>query len=168
MTLIAITNPSDEAAQAGIVHDFGSGTMYPERILELFGDKLEDGAQVTMVDGGSVWQYLATRLDDSIALRSNNALGDGSFIDYMEAGDANGEYMVTSAWVPLASSPEAELETFTVIGVNDAGEDFVAVVSATEDTVRDVGVQAACVGGYEDCVHVDVILKGEHSDLERV
>lgn len=186
MTLIAITNPSDPSAEASIVRNVDYDAGCPEGILENFGDKLEDGAQVVMVKRERVWQYLATRESPppggfdsgSIALRNNNALvrdsryDNDAFIDYMNGSDnfdiiAMGNY-------PLASDVAAEatdepLETFTVFGNNDDGEDFVVVVSATEDTVREVGAKAGLVDeDYVDLVDINLIVKGEHPDLECV
>lgn len=180
MTLIAITNPSDESAESGFVAtpDF---ICTPQIILEQYGDKLEDGAQVVMIEGEGedtrVWQYVATRnpnYPESIALRSNNALAadagpDGEeFIFYISGRDPYGEGIIENANVSLASD-EPELETFTVFGNNDDGENFVAVVTATEETVIDEGVKAGVVDeGYESDVVIVAVLKGDQSHLERV
>ncbi len=172
MILIAITNPSDASAEAGTVQSI-SGICTPKFILEELGEKLEDGDQVVMVEDDRVWQYLVTRSSNEapIALRPNNALGvdarygDGeSCIDHEQW--RQGE-IIECGTQKLVS--EGELETFTVFGNNDDGEDFVAVVSATEDTVYDAGVQAGLIdGGYEQWVTIDLIVKGDESDLERV
>lgn len=172
MTIVAITNPSDEGAESHIVEEL-AGLVVPRRILEEFGDRLEDGAQVAMIGGangvGRVWQYIATRDGETVALRSNNGLAGRAegerFIDFVENADDAHKYLIEVVGLP----PEPELETFTVFGENDDGERFVAVVSATEDTVNDVGVQAGLVDdGFEHYVRIDLILKGDHSDLESV
>jgi hypothetical protein len=175
--IIAITNPSDESAEAGIVEEIPYPGLTPRTILERYGSKLEDGAQVVMtnIDNSRVWQYIATRETDgteSIALRSNNGLaredGDQTFIQFVAAGPGHGEFIIEVGDYELERpEPPVELETFTVYGENDDDERFVAVVSATEDTVREAGIKAGLVDeGYEADVRIDLILKGDQTDLE--
>lgn len=175
MTLIAVTNPSDESAEAGIV-DQRSLVGHPEGILREFGDRLEDGAQVALVENGRVWQYIVTRDDEnpeSVALRSNNSLAadkraEGErFIDYVNDTPDAFDYIIEVGYYPLESA--AALEEFTVYGINDDGEPFTAVVAATEATVYDAGVQAGLVDeGFENSVKIVAVFKGDQSDLERV
>lgn len=177
MSLIAITNPSDESAESGIVYEAAPfETFTPNAILNKFGSKLEDGAQVTMVEGNRVWQYLATRDGSSIALRSNNALAadagdqdeDSEFFWFVTGRSGGSDSIIDSTVAPL-ELPEAELETFTVYGNNDDDENFVAVVSATEETAHEVGVAAGVVDkGYENDVKIYLILKGDQTDLATV
>jgi hypothetical protein len=159
MNLIAITNPSDESAEAGFVHSQVGHTTV-ESIIPEYGDKIEDGAQIVIVDDGPdprVWQYIAERAGDEIFIRANNTIA--LYIDTEEVGPCI---------VRGSVAPATELETFTVFGNNDYGEHFVAVVAATEETVYDVGVQAGLVEGYENSVSIAAILKGNQSHLERV
>lgn len=164
-SIVGITNPKEGAAQAAT--DVLASVADPASIISDYGDQIENGALVSITDrdgnGNTVGQYLyiADREsnEDTLILRNNATLGDLSVFLYEAGGEvARGE-----------SAPEAELETFTVFGNNDDGEDFVAVVTATEDTVADVGVQAGLVDeGFEGSVSISLILKGDHSDTEVV
>lgn len=180
MTLIAITNPSDESAEASIVVDDPRKMYAPRSILDEFGDRIEDGAQVVMIDGGRVWQYLATRSgNDSVALRNNNALGllartDGqAFIEYMNDPDIGQNIIecidLSSASGEFSGNGE-DWQTFTVFGTNDDGERFSAVVTArSEEGAYRAGKYAGTLDDEFECdVRIDVILKGDHSDIETV
>jgi len=156
MNLIAITNPNDESAEAGFVHS-QVGHITVESIIPEYGDKIEDGAQIVIVDDGPdprVWQYIAERHADKMCIRVNNTM--------MPYTCDVGPY-VTYGTVD-------ELETFTVFGINAEDEHFVAVVAATEDTVYRVGREAGCMNeGHEiHDVYIDIILKGDQARLERV
>ncbi len=167
VTILAVKNPSDEVENATILAERPGLT--PEAVIEEFGDKIERGAFVSLTErdeGGNttnVLLYVADRSGDSLYLQDNGNIGPDYGADIDDIGD-----VIESGYAPLAD-PEPELETFTVFGNNDDGEDFVAVVSATEDTVRETGVQAGLVDpGFEDSVSIGLILKGDHSDLENV
>lgn len=147
MALIAITNPSDGSAEARIVEEIGASTPY--HILERFGHKLENGAQVVIIKGDRVWQYLVTRMpDDKDRIDLRSGLG------------------VIIATRSQRLMPDAALETFTVFGKNDGGENFTAVVWATENTVHDVGVSAGLIfAGREEDVDIYLIVKGDATGL---
>jgi len=156
MSTVAITNPSDSAAKAGVVENVGFWS--PRSLLEQFGERIEDGAIISVFDLGGitpgVWQYIAERYGDEIKLRTNNTLSD--YFDTANAGETIDAFTIAAA---------AELETFTVYGVNDDGEGFTAVVNATEDTVEDVGVQAGLVDeGYEHAVKIVAVLRGDQTE----
>lgn len=171
MNLIAITNPSDKSAESGFVvePDF---LPTPDRILEEYGGKLEDGAQITVVEGSRVWQYVATRHPNnpaSIALRSNNALAADAgptgeeFISYVHERRGGNASIIARANVALES--DAPLETYTVFGEDDGSEWFTAVVTArSEQDAYDAGITAGCVDeGCESHVRIDLILPGDYS-----
>lgn len=178
MNLIAITNPSDESAEAGFVitPEF---VPTPSRILEEYGNKLEDGAAVVFIEGEGagtrVWQYIATREPNhpaSIALRSNNALaadaGDSGeeFIFYVSGRRGGNSSIIDSANVPLEA--EIELKTYTVFGENDDGEQFRAVVTAPDPAAaKAAGIQAGLVDeGFEHDVDIAAVLEGDVTDVD--
>lgn len=159
MNLIAITNPSDESAEAGFVHT-QVGYITTERIIPDYGDKIEDGAQIVIVSDGPnprVWQFIAERVDDDIWIRVNNTTGD--YIDTEDVGPS-----VASGSV----EPEAPLETYTVFGENDDAEPFRAVVTATSPAAaKAAGIQAGLVDeGFEHDVDIAAVLKGNVSDVD--
>lgn len=174
MTTIAITNPSDESAQASIVaeHD----VIDADIILELYGSRLEDGAQVVMFDSGGVWQYLATRDPrcDSIALRNNNSLSaelhddDKTFIDFMNTGGWAYGIIAVRDDMPLADPEPPELHTYTVYGSDDEGDRFVNVCTApsAEEAATQTRTTVLVDEGYECLVNIDLVLTGDHSDAE--
>lgn len=165
MSTVAITNPSDNKALAGIVEELGD-VWSPKTLLEKFGDKLEDGALVSVFDV-SVFQYVATRVGDSIALRTNDGwadLGDELLID-----KCSPDYgPVESLMAPLASEePEPELEEYTVVGTNDDSDPFTATVTASSpEQAEEEGIKAGLVDeGYEYLVTIIAVFKGDLSGI---
>lgn len=164
ITVVAIQNPGEEAV---IIR---AGALTPETAIEQFGEQIQHGAFVALTDRDyhgnttSVTLLVADReTDGRLYLQDNSYLYPDN--QYKADVDDIGA-VVASGDVPL---PEPDLETFTVFGNNDDGEDFVAVVSATEDTVHDEGVKAGLVDeGFENSVSINLILKGDCSDLEAV
>lgn len=161
MNLIAITNPSDESAEAGFVHT-QYGYITTESIIPDYGDKIEDGAQIVIVsdiDGLAhrVWQFIAERVDDEIWIRVNNTVGD--YIDVEDAGPCVAQGNVT---------PPEPLETYTVFGRNDNCEPFRCVVSAISPVeAYAAAVDAAVVDeGWEFEVRVDIVLKGDVTEAD--
>lgn len=162
MNLIAITNPSDESAQSGFVHT-QTGHVTVESIIPEYGEKIEDGAQIVIVSDGPaprVWQYIAERVGDDIWIRVNNTLSD--YIDTEDVGPCVAQGTVT------ATEPEVELETYTVFGENDDGEQFRAVVTAANPAAaKAAGIQAGLVDeGFERDVDIAAILKGDVTDVD--
>lgn len=162
MNLIAITNPNDSSAQAGFVHT-QVGHITVESIIPEYGDKIEDGAQITIVtDSPSplVWQYIAERVGDDIWIRVNNTLAD--YIDTEDVGPAVAEGSVTPP------EPEVELKTYTVFGENDDSEQFRAVVTAPDPAAaKAAGIQAGLVdAGFESDVDVAAVLEGDVSSID--
>lgn len=163
MTLIAITNPSDESAQAGFVHTQG-GVITVESIIPEYGDKIEDGAQIVIVDDSfptiNVWQYIAERCGDEVWLHVNNTAR--LYVDIDDVGPVVAQGTLT------APEPEVELETFTVFGENDDAEAFRAVVTAASPAAaKAAGTAAGLVDeGCEDMVRVDAVLKGDVSEAD--
>ena len=154
MNLIAITNPSDNQAEAGFVHT-QDGYITTERIIPDYGDKIEDGAQIVIVSDGPaprVWQFLAERVDDEIWIRVNNTTAD--YIDVSDAGPSVAEGSV---------APEVELEAYTVFGRNDDDEPFRCVVTAASPAAAsEAAVEAAVVDeGYQYMVKIATVLKGD-------
>jgi hypothetical protein len=162
ITLVTIQNPGEDSV---IINPFGVET--PESVIEKYGDQIKHGAFVSLIDrdtnsntvGGLI--LVADReADDILYLQNNEYMSDDNAADVDQIGA-----VIASGDVALAE----ELETFTVVGNNDDGEAFVAVVTATEDTVYNVGVQAGLVDeGFENSVTIDLIVKGAHPDLEQV
>lgn len=174
MTLIAITNPSDESAEAGFVAT-PEFLPTPSRILEEYGSKLEDGAAVVFVEGTRVWQYIATRDPNnpaSIALRSNNALAADAgesgeeFIFYVSGRRGGNSSIIDTANIPLEA--DGPLETYTVFGENDDAEPFRAVLTATSPAAAKLaGIDAGTVdAGCEHMVRVDAVLKGDVTEAD--
>lgn len=165
-TILVIQNPGEESI---VINPFGA--LSPERALEQYGGQIKHGAFVALIDrdagsgntvGGAI--FVADReADGRLYLQNNEFLVNGEGADIDDIGT-----VVTSGEVEL-EVPEADLETFTVYGVNDNSETFTAVVSATEDTVADVAVKAGTVDeGFGHLVKIVAILKGDQSDLESV
>jgi len=169
ITVLAIQNPGEEAEIFRIpsVDAYGA--------IDNYGEKMQHGAFVSLTARDSqgnttdVKLYVVDRIGSTVYLQMNDRLQDeeAPSIDYIGGVVASGEAPLPTPPVP---EPEpVELETFTVFGNNDDNENFVAVVSATEDTVHEVGVQAGLVDeGYEDQVDIVLIVKGDHSDAEPV
>lgn len=163
-TIVTIQNPGEESI---VINPYA--VLTATQVAEQYGGKIKHGAFVSIAErngfdnttGGSI--FVADRDTDGILYLQNN--------EYMNDGvcgvDTIGA-VAGSADVPLEPDP-ADLETFTVFGNNDDNEDFVAVVTATEDTVYSVGVQAGLVDeGYEEDVDIVLIVKGDQRNLERV
>lgn len=167
MNLIAITNPSDESAEAGFVYT-QAGYITTKSIIPEYGDKIEDGAQIVILsDIGTpstrVWQFIAERVDDEIWIRVNNAIGD--YIDVEDVGPS------------VAEGNVKQLEAYTVFGWSDDDEPFRCVVTAAspaaayaaaveaaayEAAVGAAAVEAAVMGeGYQYMVKSAVVLKGD-------
>lgn len=174
ITILTIQNPGEDSF---VINPYGA--LSPEATIEQYGGKIKHGAFVTLIDrdagsgntvGGSI--FVADReTDGRLYLQDNSYLAEDNAykadIDDIGAVVA----VVASGDVPLDPPPvdPADLETFTVFGNNDDIGAFVAVVSATEDTVYDVGVKAGLVDeGYEEDVDIVLIVKGDQSNLERV
>lgn len=164
VVILAVQNPGEAAVI--IARDFG---LTPNGAIEQYGDQIKQGAFVSLTerdnDGNtaSVALFVADRVGDTLYLQDNSFMSDSEAPSIDDIGST-----VASGEAPLTPNP-AELETFTVFGNNDDGEAFVAVVTATEDTVYNVGVQAGLVDeGFENSVTIDLIVKGEQADLERV
>lgn len=169
-TIITIQNPGEEAA---VINPYA--VLSPEDVVQQYGGQIKHGAFVTLIgrDGldntvGGLILVADRETDGRLYLQNNEFLTEDNAykadIDDIGAVVASGE-------VPLDPPPvdPADLETFTVFGNNDDNENFVAVVSATEDTVYDVGVKAGLVDeGYEEDVDIVLIVKGDQSNLERV
>lgn len=163
-TIVTIQNPAEDSV---VINPYA--VLSPEAVIENYGGKIKHGAFVSIIErdgldntiGGSI--FVADReTDGRLYLQNNEFLIDGEGADVDDIGA-----VVASGDVELEASEE--LETFTVFGNNDNGVDFVAVVTATEATVRDVGIQAGLVDeGFEDSVSIDCILKGDQSTVERV
>jgi hypothetical protein len=158
ITILAIQNPGSE--ETVIVSP--QRTVSPQQAADEYGSQIQQGAFVTLIDRSphgntvGVTVLVADRNGDVVYLQTNDAIADNE-VDI----DAIGR-VVAESYNP---EPKVELETFTVFGNNDDGDDFVAVVSATEDTVHDVGVQAGLVdAGFEGSVTISCILKGDHGD----
>lgn len=164
ITILAIQNPGD--AEATIVNP--QSIITPDTAIEEYGSQIKQGAFVSLTDrnsGGNtvnVALFVADRVGDVVYLQNNE-----SVVERHVSIDDIGS-VVAAHGAPLTPD-EADLETFTVFGTNDDGERFIAVVSATEDTVEDVGVKAGLVDkGYEADVSIAAVLKGDHSGLESV
>lgn len=161
ITILAIQNPGD--AEATIANP--QRILTPNTAIEQYGGQIKQGAFVTLTDRSvngntvSVTTFVADRIGDTLYLQNNAGIAENEVsIDSIGGVEAQG-------YAP----PEPELETFTVFGNNDDGENFVAVVSATEDTVVEEGVKAGLVDeGYEADVTIAAVLKGDQSGLERV
>src|SRR4051812_44044579 len=153
MNLIAITNPSDESAEAGFVYT-QAGYITTESIIPEYGEKIEDGAQIVILsDIGTpstrVWQFLAERVDDDIWIRVNNTFSD--YIDVEDVGPCVAQGSVT---------PDVPLEQYTVFGENDDAEPFRAVVAASSPaTAKATAIVTATVDeGCEHMVRVFTVL----------
>lgn len=172
ITILAIQNPGD--AEATIVNP--QSIITPDTAIKEYGGQIKQGAFVSLTDcspnGNTVGAciFVADRAGDVVFLHSNAymSLDSALYIDNIgEIIDNIGE-IIASRSAPLIPD-EANLETFTVFGTNDDGYPFRAVVSATKDTVYDVGVKAGLVDeGYEGNVSIAVVLKGDQSGLESV
>lgn len=154
-TIIGIQNSDEETAEV-IVH---GSALTASGVIEHYGHKINKGAfvSVTDVDGAGVTVgitiYIADKLDTTVYLQ-DNAFGDETDIDNVGSTVAVGEVSV----------PE-ELETFTVYGVNDNSETFIAVVTATESTVEDVAITAGTVDeGVEHLVKIVAVLRGDQTE----
>lgn len=166
ITIVAISNPGD--AEATII--VASTVLSAEEVIEQYGDKINHGAFVSVIyrdghgDTTRVLHFIADRSGNYLYLQNNNFMADednAPDVDYIGAVVASGY-----AYAPL-ETPEEELETYTVFGRNDDSENFVAVVSATEETVAEVAVRAGTVDeGCEHLVTIGAILKGDQSDLD--
>lgn len=167
-TIIAIKNPEETP----LVIDDGF-VLDGNEVAEQYGKQIKRGAFVTLIDvdydgdaDGDAELYIADRVEDRVYLQSNDQVGDGG-----NSIDAVGSVHTYADDVPLESDePDpADLETFTVFGNNDDNENFVAVVSATEETVREVGINAGVVDeGCEGMVDIVLIVKGDQSSAEVV
>ena len=164
-TIVSIQNPGDAEA-TNIVAE----SLTPTGVIEQYGSRIAQGAFVALTDrdfiNGNTQRvslFVADRVETNLYLQNNELMQD----ENVAADPDNIGAVIASGQAPLASTEE--LETFTVFGVNDDGENFSAVVSATEDTVHDVGIKAGLVDeGWENSVKIDLIVKGDALDLERV
>lgn len=166
ITIVAVSNPGDEEATVFVA----STVLSAEEVIEQYGNKINHGAfvSVTYRDGRGnttrVLHFIADRSVSSLYLQNNEFMADED--DAPDVDDIG--TVVASGYAPL-ETPEEELETYTVFGRNDDSENFVAVVTATEETVAEVAVKAGTVDeGCEHLVIIGAILKGDQSDLDRV
>jgi len=158
LVTLVVQNPGEQAEV--IARDYG---LTPGTAIEQYGGQIKHGAFVSL-SGDGVQLLVADReVDGILYLQNNEHLIDGQGADIDLIGS-----VVASGDVPCEPD-EADLETFTVYGVNDNHETFTAVVSATEDTIADVAVKAGTVDeGFEHLVKIVAILKGDQTDLESV
>lgn len=164
IVILAVQNPGEAATV--VACDFG---LTPKIAIDKYGDQIKQGAFVSLTerdnDGNTaaVSIYVADRVLDQLYLQDNEYLSESGAPSIDIIGS-----VIEQGHAPLAPDP-TELETFTVFGKNDDEENFVAVVSATVDTVHDAGVKAGLVDeGYEEDVVINVVLKGDYSNLETV
>jgi hypothetical protein len=159
-TILAVQNPGEETI---LIPQVGTDL---EDIIINYGSQFEHGAFVALIEKDAfgqvrtIRQFVVDKITDG-----QTYLQDNSYMS--EDGAANVDHIgaVVSAGFPDDPTPEEELETFTVYGVNDDDEAFSAVVSATESTVESVGVQAGLVDeGFESHVKIVAILKGDQTD----
>lgn len=165
LTILAIQNPGE--TKSIIIRDVGE----PGRdAIEKHGAVIKRGAFVSFTtrdnlgNTSAVEHFIADRVSNRVYLQDNGHFAldlddaEAPDVDYIGAVIHSGD-----------AAPTGGLETFTVYGNNDDDEDFVAVVSATEDTVYDEGVKAGLVdAGYEDDVAIHNIVKGDLRELEFV
>lgn len=168
IAILAIQNPGEDTAlEIHIDFDPDGGAL---EAIEQYGADIQRGAFVSITQRDyhgntkSVTHFIADRAGEQLYLQSNDWMYDkesSANVDQIGA-------VVASARAPL-SKPEPELETFTVFGNNDYGNDFVAVVAATDATVHRVAAAEGCVDlGDEGQVDIHVILKGDYSNVESI
>lgn len=155
MNTIAIKNPGDEGCEAGFVDTVD--VLTPEIIIRDYGQRIENGAIVTMVEGNRVWVYVADRenISEGLILRSSNSL-----VDYVDLEDAGYE---VDRGIPAA---EVALSEFTVFGVNDNDEAFVTVCTAKDADAAALAAKTTCLvdPGYEYMVKIAGVLPGDRRE----
>lgn len=165
ITVVAIQNPGEETQV------FRANELTPYSAAEQFGVHMKQGAFVALTNHDErgntesvalfVVDTLATAEGRRVYLQNNERFADSDFpeVDIDDIGCVIG-------YADLAVAP---LETYTVFGINDDRENFVAVITATPDTVEEQAVKAGLVDeGYESSVQIVAIFKGDQTDLENV
>lgn len=163
-TTVVITNPGEDAQVIKALE-----SLTPQSVINNYHESIERGAFVAVIDIDSYYntfdvkQFIADKTATTVFLQDNSRVPaleeeDGADIDEIGA-------VVSS----LEITPPVTLVPFTVFGTNDDDEAFTAVVSATEETVYEVGrVAGSTLPGYEGDVVIALVLPGDQSGIDRV